>query len=141
MLRFFPFEVLSKYPHLSEDESIIWSAFIARYPDFVDKVAYDVCVGDFRSSEEELNEATAKNREYLGRYKIDALGIKDGQYYIFEVKKSATSKALGEVWMYWHCFERDFKPAAPPLCVIVTDEERPNMREICEADGVRLMVV
>jgi len=139
--RKFPYALQPFYPHLTENEAAIWSRFIDKYPDFFEWCAYDVCVGKTRTNNEDLRPEIQRNKEYLGRYKIDVLGFKNGAYWIIEIKKSATSTAMGEIWLYEHCFRECFGNDIITETMVVTDEERPNVRDALEKDGVSFYVV
>ncbi len=138
--RQFPYDIMPSYPHLSENEAKIWTSFVLNHPNRFDKVYYDVCVGDFRGKED-LKPEWDRNRRYLGKYKIDVVGVKGEETTIVELKKNATSKALGEIWLYWHLFKRDFKGEKEPKLLIITDTEMPNIREVANADNVEFIVV
>ncbi len=133
--------VLSSYPHLSEAEGKIWTRFIISHPDFFDRVWYDVNVGSFRGDEDNLKPEYQDNREYLGSYKIDVLGQRGDKMWILEIKREATSKAMGEVWLYEHCYLEDHEGLDGVQTAIVTDKEMPNIRKVCEKDNVFLFVV
>lgn len=136
----FQYKILLSYEHLSENESKIWTRFIEKYPDFFDEVWYDWQVGSFRGNEE-LNEATARNRAYLGKYKIDVVGRKGDTFYIVEIKKDATTKALGEVWAYEFLFKDENPDKQNLKTMIITNQSMPNICQICEADEVGHYVV
>ncbi len=137
----YKYEMLHKYPHLSMAESEIINRFIFKYPDAFDKAYYDVELGNIRGTTENLLPEWEKNALYLGKYKIDALFENDKFFCVVEVKKSATTKALGEIWLYDALFKKEWEPKKPVLNYIITDEEMPNIREVCEAEKVGLYVV
>jgi len=128
------------YQHLTEKETEIWTRFIEKYPNYFDEVYYDWEIGSWRG-EEELAPAWEKNRAYLGKYKIDVVGRKANVWNIIEIKRSATTKALGEVWAYEFMWKQENPQYGDIGCIIVTDEEMPNIRLICEPDGVKLFIV
>lgn len=137
----YPYELQSQYPHLSKAEAEIWSRFITAYPDAFKQCWYDVEVGQCRPSTEELKPEWEQNRAYLGKYKIDVVAENDEFWCVIEVKKEATTKAMGEVWLYDELFRAEWNPKKPVLNYIVTDTEMPNIRAICEKEGVQLYVV
>ncbi len=137
----FNYEVLSYYPHMSEAEAAIWSRFIRTCPDVFDSVDYDVVVGDPRESEEALGPEWERNRNYLGKAKIDAVAYNDSGICIIEVKKEAWVSALGEVWLYEHLYMRDYPTDVPIRLLVITETERPHVREVLEKDGVLFEVV
>ena len=141
MIGRFKFEILSKYPHLTETEGGIWTRFIQKYPKYFDSVDYDIPVGNFRGNIEDLKEEWQRNAGYLGKYKIDCVGYKGDVITIVEVKKEATTKALGEIWLYEFLYKKDKMPVERVDCLILTDYEMPNMSEICQSDNVKIIIV
>lgn len=137
----FKYEQLSKYPHLSKMESDIWDRFVRKYPDAYYEAYYDVELGDIRGDVSELQPEWQKDAQYLGKYKIDVLCKNSLGWTIIEVKKSATTKALGEIWLYDFLFKQEWPDRRPIFNAIVTDEEMPNIRTVAEAENVQLYVV
>lgn len=130
-----------KYPHLSEAEATIWHRFITKYPDYFDQCWYDVELGLPRGYDPERPAEYQKHHLYLGGYKIDVLGQKGDRLCIVEVKKQATTKALGEIWAYEFLYLKEHPEVKEVDLLILTDEEMPHMREICDPDEVKLIVV
>mgnify|MGYP001568292557 CR=1 FL=1 len=137
----YPYERMRSYPHLSLEDTVIWDRFIVARPNAYDFVEYDVCVGDRREDDTELNEATNRNAEYLGKYKIDVIGVKDGRIDIIEIKPIANARALGQIIQYDYLYERDFAPTGETRSVIVCGEVPPNMQEIADEHTIILIVV
>lgn len=127
--------------HLSQGELAIWQKFTTLFPDRFDLVAYDYELGEPRGFDETRPENYAAHHRYLGGYKIDVIGYKEQVETIIEVKKQATSKALGEVWLYSEVYHKENPDKVMPRLMILTDEEMPHMREICESEGVELVIV
>ncbi len=137
----FKFELLNKYPHLKYHDLVIWEKFILAYPDFFHYVDYDVCVGDIRGDTSDLEPEWQRDANYLGKYKIDVVGYREDIIYIIELKPKAAAKALGQIIMYDFLYTRDFKPEGPTHAMIITDEEMPNMLELCKEHNVILIKV
>lgn len=136
-----PYERMNVYPHLSKREAPIWDTFIRRNPGMFTRVWYDVQVGERRADSTELAPEWERNAAYLGAYKIDVVADAGPYLLVIELKHQATTKALGEVWLYEHLLKKAWGTEKPILSAIVTDEEMPNIREVAEADGVQLFVV
>lgn len=137
----FPYGVLPNSTHLSKRENAIWSAFMRANPLPDAKCFYDVEVGGMRGSVDGLKPEWAKNAQYLGKYKIDVVLETPTWLCVIEVKGEATTKALGEIWLYDDLLQAEWKIEKPVLNWIVTDEEMPNIRAVCEKEGVELRVV
>lgn len=129
------------HTHLSMGELAIWMRFTSMFPDRFDLATYDYELGVPRNFDDTRPEKYANHHRYLGGYKIDVIGTKQDVETIIEIKKQATSKALGEVWLYSEVYHKENPDKIMPRLMILTDEEMPHMREICEAEGVELVVV
>lgn len=137
----FPYGVLPNSTHLSVRERDIWGAFMRANPLPDAKCFYDVEVGNIRGSTEGLKPEWEKNAQYLGKYKIDVVVETPLWVCVIEVKGEATTKALGEIWLYDELLREAWDIKKPVLNWIVTDEEMPNIRAVCEKEGVELRVV
>jgi hypothetical protein len=141
MLGPYPYTKRDSYPHLSDAEGKIWERFIAENPDRFDVCWYDVELGTPRGYDATRPEPYRSHHRYLGGYKIDVLGQKGDQLTIIELKKQATTKALGEIWLYEYMYLKEKAPEKAPRLMIITDEEMPHIQECCVADEVELVVV
>ena len=141
MLGRFPFEILPKYPHLSENESRIWTRFIEQNPNFAESVDYDICVGGETELPEELDEEWERNARYLGAYKIDAVAYRGGKHFVIEIRTRAGPSALGNIITYMALYQVKVGGEADAEPVIVTDAERPNIRELCAEHDIDFYVV
>lgn len=137
----FEYKLLSKYPHLNKYDAAIWNRFIVDYPDKFLRVDYDVVVGKTRKDATELKEEWQRNRDYLGKYKIDVVGYTENSIYIIEIKPKAAAKALGQIIMYDYLYQRDYKPQKQTIATIITDELMPDMDELCNEHNIKLYIV
>ncbi len=137
----FNYEKRERYAHLTKGEAEIWERYVKAFPNRFDEVYYDVELGLPIGYDPERPEPWKSHASYLGGYKIDVLGIKGDVSTIIEIKKMATTKALGEVWLYEYLYKAFKKPIGKCELEIVTDFEMPHMREVCEADNVKLIIV
>lgn len=141
MLGPYPYREIPPKTHLSVGELAIWERFVAKFPERFERVWFDVELGIPRNYDDTRPEEYARHHRYLGGYKIDVLGEKEGVKTIVEIKRQATTKALGEIWCYDDLYKRFVDSISVVKDLIVTDEEMPHIREICEKDGVGLEVV
>ena len=139
--RKFPFEKLTKYPHMKPADVKIWERFLDKHPDGFIEVAYDVPVGNFRPSSEKLSEEYQRDREFLGRYMIDVVGFTKNSIAIIEIKPEAGATALGQALMYKDLYIRDYAPRKPVLGVIITDEILPDMKLMCDKHEIEIIIV
>lgn len=137
----FQFAAAPNRCHLSVRERRIWDAFVKQNPGFFTKVWYDVEVGGMRGTTQGLKPEWEKNAQYLGRYKIDVVGEHTDFLAVIEVKGEATTKALGELWLYDDLLKEEWTISKPVRCICLTDEEMPNIRTTLEKEGYELVVV
>ena len=141
MLDFFEYKPLPRYPHMKPKDIEIWDRFLLAHPDLYEKVQYDFHVGDQPQFSEEAGDVTEDNQHMLYQLKIDVLGHTAQRIDIIEVKPNASPASIGQVQSYKSLFLRDEKPTKNVGMVIVTNEERLNMRFLCQQAGVTLYVV
>lgn len=137
----FPFAAAPNRCHLSVRERRIWDVFVQQNPGYFTKVWYDVEVGGMRGTTQGLKPEWEKNAQYLGRYKIDVVGEHPDFLAVVEVKGEATTKALGELWLYDDLLKEEWTISKPVRCICLTDEEMPNIRATLEKEGYELVVV
>ena len=141
MVEFFAYEKGYWYPHMKPRDIEIWERFILKYPEAYERCQYDFAVGDPPLFSTVVEGSNGKNMDELYKLKIDVLGYKDGHIDLIEVKPSASPSSIGQLLGYRSLYLRDAKPTLPVFPVIVTNEEKLNMRFLCEEQGVRLVVV
>lgn len=141
MIGRFPYKILSKYPHLRPEDARIWSDFIRSYPNFYESVDYDLKVGTPRNYPGKDDDVYKKDLEYLSRKRVDVIGYTHNEIHVIEVKPRASFEAIGQVIGYAELYG----PYAPEgmlvSAVIVTDEEIPDIRDLCFRKGILYFLV
>jgi len=132
---------LSSYPHLREKEVEVWEKFIRLNPDFFDTVDYDCVCGSNPIKEVGLNAATTRDAMYLGRWKIDVVGYKNGITYVVEVRPRAELGAISQAIDKAILYQREHPDQGEIEPIIITDEERPDMRALTAEHDVGYIVV
>jgi hypothetical protein len=135
------FEHAPSYKHMKPRDVVLWDRFIDAFPDAYREVQYDFMVGDPPPFNPLMDDGEDWEQDKLYRLKIDCVCYDGNRFDIVEVKPEAGPSTIGQVKAYRELFLRDEQPQIPVGMVIVTDVERPNMRYLCEAEGVRLVVV
>lgn len=129
------------YPHMKPRDIEIWERFIDAYPTAYDLCQYDFGIGDLPAFIKDASSKEGQAMQELYRLKIDVLGWTAGHIDLIEVKPNAGASAIGQVLGYVQLYKRDVVQSVPVYPVIVTNEEKLNMRFLCEQNGVRLVVV
>ncbi len=135
------YNAVPPHTHLSEGELGIWNRCIEKHPELFDSVCFDVELGTPRNYDPSRPEKYARHHSYIGGYKIDVLAEKQGVKTIIEIKREATTKAIGEIDLYEFLYMEVAPDEPPPKLMILTDQEMPHLREWCVKWGVELLVV
>ena len=141
MVEFFKYEKGYWYPHMKPRDIEIWERFILKYPDAYDKCQYDFSVGDAPAFIDSQSDVIGGSMAELYKLKIDVLGYKDQHIDLIEVKPAASASSIGQLLGYKSLYLRDVKPSMPVFPIIITNEEKLNMRFLCAEQGVTLYVV
>jgi len=141
MIDLFKYELRTNYPHMKPRDVAIYERFVIKYPELYKEVQYDFHVGDKPEFDTSI-EGIADAKQYmLYQLKIDVLGHTDNRIDILEIKPSAGPATIGQVQGYKALYLRDEKPNKNVGMVIVTNEEKLNMRFLCQQAGVTLYIV
>lgn len=130
-----------KYLGLHDEDRIIWERFIEKYPDAYDAVIYNQHCGSGTKIPEGMQENIARDGKLLTQWKVDVVAFKGNSIDIVELKPNAGLSALGQVIGYAYLYVRDCAPGTKPTPMLVTNFERPDMREIAGKHGVKYFVV
>ena len=137
----FPYTALPKYSHLRPEDVAIWERFIQRYPNFYESVDYDLKVGTSREYPEAEEDEYKKDLEYLSRKRIDVVGYKGDEIHIIELKPKASFSAIGQVIGYTDLYRPFAEKGSLVSSVIITDEEIPDIKDLCFKRGILYFVV
>jgi len=140
-LVFWEYKKEMKYPHLGAEETLIWNRFIDKYPDYFQKVAYDVLVGTPTMPEGELSPNYKRMWEYLTRPKIDVVGVSMDKAYVIEIRPRADHNAIGAALSKRDLFLKEYPGFTKVFPMIITNFEKPDMRELCGKYGIIYLVV
>jgi len=130
-----------KYPHMLPIEVEIWDRFAREHAEEWDRFDYDVHVGSIPELPADTPEHTLRLAEAVMRKRIDAVGWRGNQPYLFEVKPRAGMSALGQLLTYRTLFRRDVQRDPEPFLRVVTDSLAPDMKEIFNENDVAVYVV
>ena len=137
----FKFEKRTNYPHMNVRDKEIWERFIDKYPDAYKSAQYDFHIGDAPPFNTLMDDDEDRNQDMLYRLRIDVIGWSLDSLDIIEVKPNAGPSTIGQVKSYATLYKRDEEPQIQVRTIIVTDKEQPNMKYLCKAEGVELVVV
>jgi hypothetical protein len=110
-----------KYPHMLPVEIELWDWFLATHPGLYEKYEYDVHVGKGVEIPPDTPKNIAEMSKKLTQKRIDAVGYKEGEIGIFEVKPYAGASALGQLLTYKALFIEERRPKEMIKLYVVTD--------------------
>jgi hypothetical protein len=140
MPRFSP-EILAKYPHMAPQDIPVWELFLREQGKDFTGFDYDVRVGTGTDPGEDYDASTRKDAILLTQKRIDAIGFKDNEIWIIEVKPQASISALGQILTYTDLFLAHKKPILPVRSVVVCSAIDPEVRDTFKKNNVTLIQV
>ncbi len=130
-----------KFPAMQVDEILVWRNWLELHQQEYDRFDYDVHVGKGHEIGPEFAENIRRDAMLTGQLRIDAVGYKDGQATIFEVKRRAGPQNVGQLLSYNAVWIRSGLSPAPPFLVLVCADYTPNILPVVRDTGIRLDVV
>ena len=137
----FAFKPLLRYPHLAKNEVQIWDRFIKQNPEWAERADYDVPCGEHDILPADTPQHTKEDWDYLRSWKIDVVAYKGRIPFIIEVRPRANLGAIGEIVSKATMFMEEHPEFSEVEPIIITDQERPNMRELCDHNDIGYIVI
>lgn len=137
----FPPKKLAKYPHLSTEDIGIWERFLDSYAGAYRAFDYDVRVGE---GEEPLPTLEPKYRamaKALTQKRIDAVGYRDNEIWIFEVKPRAALSALGQIISYTELYILTFNPTETIVPAVVCEMVDRDVKPLMTNRGIQVIII
>ena len=136
----YPFKKLAKYPHLMPKDVKIWERFIDQNPDSFGLVSYDVRVGEGMKLPDDAEEPYASDMYHLSKKRIDVVGFVGNEAWVIELKPRAGFTAIGQAIGLAELY---YPPSGSPAVIIpciITDEEMPDTKELCDRKGIVYLI-
>ena len=136
----FYFKKLAEYPHMGPYDVELWERFMAKYPTAYFSVDYDTKLGSGGLSPDQIaGNVYKENLADLSKYRIDVVGYNaDNSLDCIEIRPRAGLSAFGSA-LGCAYFLREIFPGVKVNAMILTDVAQSDLRELCEANGVRLV--
>lgn len=132
---------LSKYPHLSSQDSFISNLYWKNnYLKFT-SVSYDVPVGSGRAILENTPPELQYDWKYLTSLKIDMLGKTPLSLYICEFKLAGDLKAIGQLLSYQKLFIDKFAISNNIIPVCICNTSHPNILTAGQSLGIKFLLL
>ncbi|RKX61377.1 MAG: hypothetical protein DRP29_00590 [Thermodesulfobacteriota bacterium] len=119
----------------------LWERFLAIYGDQFERFEYDVKVGRGIEPPPDLDEPYRSAAVILSKKRIDAVGYKGSEIWIFEVKPDIGLAALGQLLAYRELWIRDRGDKDRLRLAAVTDNIIDDERYVYEKFGIKIYLV
>lgn len=129
------------YPHMLPRDVDVWNRFLDQQGFEFVGFRYDVHVGGEVERKVGWTEKTIMVASYLAAKRIDAVGYKAGETWIFEVKPEAGVSAVGQLVTYRLLYIDKFRPIGRLVCALVCANATIDERHVLEDQGFKIFVV
>jgi len=123
-------------PNMAKHDRLIWLRFLDNYADAFESFAYNVALGGPSLPPEQGTEQARLQWQYANSLKVDAVGFRQDDTWIIEVKPSAGVSAIGAALCYAELAQVDRFTDRNLVAVVVTDQATPDIRFCAEQLGV-----
>ncbi len=126
---------------MSPKDLELWVRFKEEYAREFKQFYFDVLIGDpvIEAPEEELN--IRMYVEQTSRLRIDAVGEKDDEWWLMELRPNAAAGAIGSILTYKTLWEEDPPDRRLVTPVIVTDNTNKNIVRVCAILKIIIILV
>lgn len=136
----FPYETLSKYPHMQPEDVMVWHKYIQSHPDVFERCDYDVAVGEGAPTDPSHTEVMQGMHTILTQKKIDVVAYKGYKTFLIEVKPVANARGLGQILTYLKLYKKDHLLEQNIIPMIVCGSIEREMEEVFDLHGIRVEV-
>jgi len=136
-----PYVKRRKYPHMIQEEAMIWDRFVDKFPKRYTSVDYDFRVGEGQQTELPFPENYERMITMLTQHRIDALAWIGDFPTIIEVKNRAVLSTIGQLIGYKTLFENDFPHIEKPGTLCVCASISKDVKNVFDAQEIPVEVV
>lgn len=119
----------------------LWDRFLSKHGQYFDRFDYDVHVGIGVRAPGGLETAQVQAISSLTQKRIDAVGYRDDEVWIFEVKPDAGLSALGQLVGYRWLWQREREVPGRLYTAVVTDNVNEDEKFLFAREGIRVYIV
>jgi len=131
---------MSYYPHMSSEDTDLWTRFIRDAPDWGSLVWYDFPVGS-------IPNGIAAEAAHIGdnygvktySKRVDVVAPIGNVVYVIELKPHASAIALGQALLYSHCIRTVIGPGVRAAGMIITDHADPDLLVLAPTLGIKII--
>jgi len=130
-----------RYKHMLPRDKVIWDRFLEQHGVYFERFDYDTHVGEGIGDIVGVTDQIRKIALSLTQKRIDAVGYKGSEIWVFEIKPKAGLAAVGQIISYRILYDKDFGPGKVTHKAIVTDRTDNDIRTLCRELSIRLYEV
>lgn len=134
----FPPTVLAAYPHMLEEDRVVWTRWLRMRGSRIDRVWYDVHVGLPVEVPNDLPPEIRAVSLAVTRKRIDCVARSGLEWWVIEVKPFGNFTALGQVIGYRRLFQEEYEVAGTVVGVVVCGKVDPDLVDDFADRGVRI---
>ena len=127
---------LPSYAGMNQEATIVWRTFLRDYEDQFTSFSYNVRVGRGLSPGANANEATVAMWRAVTTKRIDAVGERLGQTWVFEVDPRPGLRALGQVNGYMVLLPSYYQAQSTIQGAVVCTYLGYDMRQVLRAHNI-----
>jgi hypothetical protein len=130
-----------RYKHLFGSDLLLWEKFLERHGEHFDRFEYDIRLGQGVPIKEEWPKEIAYAASMLTRKRVDVVGYRDEEVWIFEIKPDASLSALGQLLAYEALWIKE--RGRPPILykAVVTDRLGLDEEFLFDHFGIKTYVI
>ena len=130
-----------RYPHMLPRDKFLWDRFLAVHGTYFERFDYDIRVGEGIGKLPGYPENIQRLALALTQKRIDAVGYRGDEIWVFEIKPHAGLSAVGQVLSYETLWNKQFPSRPVYRKAIVTDFVDNDIRTLCNEYNIRLFEV
>jgi len=126
---------------MSIDDIPVWEKFLEEYANAYESFDYDVRVGEGEAPLPTLEPKYKEMARALTQKRIDAIGYREKEIWIFEVKPRAAISALGQIIAYAELYTRANPTTDFIIPAIVCTSIDSDIRKLMEDIKIQIFIV
>ena len=119
----------------------VWERFLDIFGKGYEGFYYDIMCGEECVQFPRWEEKYRLDAIILSKLRIDAVGVKENQLDIIEVKPRANMAAIGQILTYLEKYQSEYHPTKPLQAVLVAGEVDPNIVYIANKYNIIILKV
>lgn len=130
-----------RFKHLLPKERLLWRRFLEYHEKDYLKFEYDVRLGIGITDLKHIEPKLWNMVKALSKKRVDAIGIKERQIDLIEVKVRGGLSAVGQLLAYLYFYKAEYKPVIPVHLILLTDFLDEDTRKVCRIYGIRVIQI